>query len=55
MKMPTALVNDVSDVMRNLREVTDFLRTAEAKNLTDADRTALRALLEELDVLAQNR
>ena len=48
-----SLVDDVSDVMRNLRKVTDFLRSAEAKNLTDADLAALRALVEELDVLGR--
>ena len=52
MKM-ASLVDDVSDVMRNLRKVTDFLRSAEAKNLTDADLAALRALVEELDVLGR--
>ena len=52
MKLPS-LVNDLSDVMRNLGEVADSLRTVEAKNLTDADRMALRAVLEELNVLVR--
>jgi len=47
------LSHDVSEVTLNLRKVTDFVSRASAKDLTAADRTALRALLDELEALVR--
>lgn len=45
--------NNESDLTRNVRKVTGFLKGLQPKDLTDADPAALRSLLDELGALVR--
>jgi hypothetical protein len=49
----SCLSDGVSDLTRNVREMTEFISKPSAKNLSTADRMALRALLKELRALVR--
>src|SRR6266849_10968060 len=45
--------DDESDLTRNVREVTAFIRGLQAKDLTAVDHGALRSLLDELEAFVR--
>jgi hypothetical protein len=51
----TSLSEDLSDVARKVRELTEFIRQCQAKDVSDADCAELRELVKELDAFVRAR